>query len=98
MRISDWSSDMCSSDLYYIFLVKAQEEGAHEHQEGESHTHGAELGTRFERMEVVTGASQLGYTAILPVDEIPQGTPVVVKGAFFVNAKMEASGEHAHAH
>lgn len=83
---------------YYIFLVKEQREEPHEHQEGESHSHGTGQGTSFERMEVVTGASQLGYTAIRPVEEIPQGTLVVVKGAFFVNAKMDASGEHAHAH
>ena len=49
-------------------------------------------------MEVIKGASLLGYTAITPVSEIPHGTHIVVKSAFFVNAKMDDSGEHAHAH
>lgn len=75
----------------------------HDHKEDEphdhsSHDHNSENGTRFERMEVAKGASQLGYTAITPVNEIPHGTHIVVKGAFFVNAKMDDSGEHAHAH
>lgn len=77
---------------YYIFLVKEREEEAHDHN------HGSEKGTQFVRMEVVKGATQLGYTAITPVSEIPHGAHIVVKGAFFVNAKMDDSGEHAHAH
>ena len=85
---------------YYIFLVKEREEEAHDHKEGEAHdhNHGSEKGTQFVRMEVVKGASQLGYTAITPVDEIPHGTHIVIKGAFFVNAKMNDTGEHGHAH
>ncbi len=83
---------------YYIFLVKEQEEKPHEHKAGESHDHGSEQGTQFVRMEVVKGASQLGYTAITPVNEIPDGTHIVVKGAFFVNAKLNDAGEHDHAH
>ncbi len=87
---------------YYIFLVREQEEEPHDHKEGESHDHshdlGSEKGTRFEKMEVAKGASQLGYTAITPVSEIPHGTPIVIKGAFFVNAKMNDTGEHGHAH
>lgn len=88
---------------YYIFLVKEQAEEPHDHKEGETHDHssqdhGSEKGTQFVRMEVVKGASQLGYTAITPVSEIPHGTHIVVKGAFFVNAKMNDTGEHGHAH
>ncbi|WCM43566.1 efflux RND transporter periplasmic adaptor subunit (plasmid) [Flavobacterium sp. CBA20B-1] len=83
---------------YYIFLVKEQEEEPHDHKEDEAHDHGSEKGTQFVRVEVVKGASQLGYTAITPVSEIPQGTHIVVKGAFFVNAKMDDTAEHAHGH
>ncbi len=87
---------------YYIFLVKEQEEESHKHTEEEAHEdghlHNSEKGIGFERMEIVKGASQLGYTAVTPVRKIPNGTHIVVKGAFFVNAKMDDSGEHAHAH
>ena len=83
---------------YYIFLVKEQEEEPHDHKEDEAHDHGSEKGTQFVRVEVVKGASQLGYTAITPVSETPQGTHIVVKGAFFVNAKMDDTGEDGHGH
>jgi RND family efflux transporter MFP subunit len=83
---------------YYIFLVKEQEEEPHDHKEDEVHDHGSEKGTQFVRVEVVKGASQLGYTAITPVSEIPHGTHIVVKGAFFVNAKMNDTGEDGHGH
>ena len=93
---------------YYIFLVKKETDDtnvhetdeSHDHQEGEvhDHDHDAKNGILFARMEVIKGASQLGYTAITPVGEVPLDTHIAVKGAFFVNAKMSDSGEHAHAH
>jgi len=87
---------------YYIFLVKEKEEKPHEHKEGEDyeheHDHGAATkGTTFEKVEVLKGSTQLGYTAIKPLNEIPHDTHVVVKGAFFINAKLTNSGDgHAH--
>ena len=88
---------------YYIFLIEEQAEEPHKHKVGEtydqgSHEHGSQKGTQFIRMEVVRGASQLGYTAITPVSEISHGTLIAVKGAFFVNAKMNDTGEHGHTH
>lgn len=87
----------------YIFLVKELKAETHEHTEGEVHDHsnhdnGANKGTQFIKIEVIKGASQLGYTAITPISEIPNGAHIVVKGAFFVNAKMNDTGEHGHAH
>src|SRR5690606_36364773 len=85
---------------YYIFLVKEQEEEPHGHTEGEnqdhSHEHGSEQGTRFERMEITKGASQLGYTAITPVREITIGTHIVVKPSFVAGATKAHIGEQAH--
>lgn len=50
----------------------------------------------FEKMEVVKGSSDMGYTAIISVNTIPDNAKIVVKGAFFVNAKLSNSGEHGH--
>lgn len=50
----------------------------------------------FEKIEVVKGVSELGYTAITPVAEIPEDTRVVTRGAFFINAKMSNTGGHEH--
>lgn len=84
---------------YYIFLVKEQEEHKHADEGSAEHTHdhANEDGTHFERIEVQKGASELGYTAITAVKEIPSQAKIATKGAFFVNAKM-SSGGHEHAH
>ena len=42
----------------------------------------------FERLPVVKGLSDVGYTEITTLKEIPPETPVVTKGAFFLLAKM----------
>lgn len=94
---------------YYIFIQTDQAADTHEHgeeegghdEEGHSHDDGGEpheTEIAFERFEVIRGTSFIGYTAITPVKDIPKDARVVVKGAFFVNAKMNESGGHAHAH
>ena len=42
----------------------------------------------FERVPVAKGTSDVGYTEITLLKEIPKGSKIVVKGAFFVSAKM----------
>ena len=44
--------------------------------------------TNFVKSEIVKGISNMGYTAITLVNEIPQDSKVVTKGTFFVNAKL----------
>ncbi|MCD1117770.1 efflux RND transporter periplasmic adaptor subunit [Chryseobacterium turcicum] len=88
---------------YYIFIKtnKKPEEHSHSEEKGE-HTdekkaHEKESKTvNFEKIEVVKGSSDMGYTAITTVNEIPADAEVVTKGAFFVNAKLSNSGDHAH--
>ncbi len=81
---------------YYIFVVQEREEESINDKAGETHGHDSEKGTVFEKIEVAKGASQVGYTAVTPVSKIPQGTHIAVKGAFFVNAKMNTEDGHAH--
>lgn len=50
----------------------------------------------FEKVEVVKGSSEMGYTAITPVKTLPADAEIVVKNAFFVNATLSNSGEHEH--
>lgn len=86
---------------YYIFIKTDKEpEGHHENENGhagENKTPEKEPKTiNFEKVEVVKGSSDMGYTAITAISEIPEDADVVVKGAFFVNAKLSNSGEHEH--
>ena len=93
----------------YIFIVtdKKAEEHADEHSENDGHDHGEKnkeeiIGkkiatTNFEKIEVVKGISNMGYTAITPLVDIPKNTKIVSKGAFFINAKLTNQGEgHSH--
>lgn len=75
-------------------------EAAHQHKneaEAAAHAHQQGKTLNFEKIEVAKGVSDMGYTAITPVTELPQNVKVVTKGAFFINAKL-SSGSHEHAH
>lgn len=72
----------------YIFCVadKSANSPAHEGQKA----------VDFERIEVVTGASDMGYTAITPARTLDGDHQIVVKGAFFVNAILSGRAGHSH--
>lgn len=81
-----------SDGKFYVFIQtdkKAEEEHG---EKGKPHP----KTLNFEKVEVVKGTSDMGYTAITPVGNIPDNAKIVVKSAFFVNAKLVNSGEHEH--
>ncbi|QHS63563.1 efflux RND transporter periplasmic adaptor subunit [Chitinophaga agri] len=47
----------------------------------------------FEKWAVAKGITDMGYTAITPVEPIPAGALLVTKGTFFVLAKLTNKGE-----
>ncbi|MFV8326941.1 efflux RND transporter periplasmic adaptor subunit [Flavobacterium sp. ZS1P14] len=84
----------------YIFVVtnkQAEEEKPEEGEvEKETETKDKEQEakkTNYEKIEVVKGVSNMGYTAITLVKDIPTNAKIVTKGAFFVNAKLTNKGE-----
>lgn len=77
----------------YIFIVT----GKRSHHKNDEHKQHQDMQAfSFERVQVVKGASDVGYTEINPVREIPSGTKIVAKGTFFLMAKMTNTGEHEH--
>jgi RND family efflux transporter MFP subunit len=85
---------------YYVFVQTDKKAEAHEEEnetKKEENSDKKELKTmNFEKIEVVKGSTDMGYTAITPVSAIAPDAKIVVKGAFFVNAKLSNSGEHEH--
>lgn len=76
----------------YIFIVADPHTGGDHHEEDKSD---AEIA--FEKVAVAKGTTDVGYTEITLLKPIPKNARVVVKGAFFVLAKMTNSGgEHEH--
>jgi len=54
----------------------------------------AEEETTFERVQVVKGVSDIGYTEITFVKNTSADSKILTKGAFFANAKMTNTGGH----
>lgn len=82
---------------YYVFVQtdkKAEEHSEEKVNEKATKEHSKTM--NFEKIEIVKGSSDMGYTAITAVNSIPENAKIVVKGAFFVNAKLTNSGEHEH--
>lgn len=52
-------------------------------------------GLQFKKVPVLTGVSEMGYTAIEPIEPVQQDAAIVVKGAFYILAQskqVEGSG------
>ncbi len=91
---------------YYIFIVTDKkpeehhgenEEDGHQHSENEGdNKEEAKNNVNFEKIEVVKGVSDMGYTAVTLVQDIPGNVQIVTKGAFFINARLSNTGEHSH--
>lgn len=72
------------------------EEKEHQHSEiDNSNNNNGE--TTFEKIPIRKGTSDIGYSEITLLKEIPLNSLVVVNGAFFILAKMNNKGE-AHEH
>lgn len=78
----------------YIYIEVSQPDDEHQHENNDDKT----KKHYFKPIEVIRGASQLGYTAITALEELPKQAQIVRRGAFFVHAKLSNSGEHAHEH
>jgi len=86
---------------YYVFVQTDKKAEAHK-EESRDTTKDNENPKKlaktmnFEKIEVIKGSTDMGYTAITPVSAIARDAKIVVKGAFFVNAKLSNAGEHEH--
>lgn len=83
-------------DFIFIVTDKKPHEEASEEGEEKKDPKGLETSSKminFEKVEVVKGVSNLGYTAITLVNDIPANAKIVTKGSFFVNARLTNKGE-----
>ena len=74
-----------------------EKEDPHNHKEADKPKSTVDEIT-FERIPIAKGTSDLGYTQITALKEIPQGAKIVTKNAFFVMAKIVNAGEGEHGH
>ena len=50
----------------------------------------------FKKVEVAVGPTELGYTAVTPLSDLPSDARIVVSGAFYLNSMVADHGEHHH--
>ena len=81
----------------FIFIVSSEKEKEEEKDKKdkiEKDTDAkAEKLILFKKVEVTTGVTELGYTEITPLEEIPKNAKIVTKGAFYVLSKVAGSEE-----
>lgn len=89
----------------FIFILEeGHEEEAHDEKEGHSHedgdAHEHEGKTfHFQRIEVKTGTSQLGFVQVSVLHKIEDNAKIVLKGAYYIQShlvKNEGGGGHSH--
>jgi len=73
------------------------EEAGHDHEE-EEHEHEGKM-FHFQRIEVKTGTTQLGYVQVTLLQKIDANAQIVLKGAYYIQShlvKSEGGGGHEH--
>lgn len=49
----------------------------------------------YKQIAVKTGATDMGYTEIIPLDELPPNAKIVIKGAYYLLSQLtKGSGDH----
>ncbi|WPO77731.1 efflux RND transporter periplasmic adaptor subunit [Flavobacterium sp. KACC 22761] len=85
-----------NADKYFVFIQEeGQVEEKHDHKEGEKEeAHEEEV--HFKAREVIPGTTDLGFTEVKFVNDIPANAKIVTKGAFYLLSVMKGGGEHTH--
>lgn len=72
---------------------------SHAHDDGHEHKEAEGKAYHFQRIEVKTGTSQLGYVQVTILQEIEKDTKIVLRGAYYIQShllKSEGGGGHQH--
>ncbi|SCY52220.1 membrane fusion protein, cobalt-zinc-cadmium efflux system [Flavobacterium anhuiense] len=85
-----------NADKYFVFIEEEEHaEEKHEHSAGEKEeAHEKEI--HFKAIEVMPGTTDLGFTEVKLVHDIPANARIVTKGAFYLLSAMKGGGEHTH--
>jgi cobalt-zinc-cadmium efflux system membrane fusion protein len=87
-------------EKFYVFIQEENHEEPKKAKEGEEHNHKEgeveHNEVHFEAVEVITGTTDLGYTEVKFVKEIPSNAKIVIKGSFYLLSAMKGGGAHEH--
>ncbi|WP_306350225.1 efflux RND transporter periplasmic adaptor subunit [Flavobacterium sp. '19STA2R22 D10 B1'] len=77
----------------FIFILEEENDDEHADEKGK------EKSFHFERIEVKSGTSQLGYVQVTPLQKLEPNAKIVLKGAYYLQShllKSEGGGGHSH--
>ena len=84
-----------NGEKYFIYIEEDKHEEVSKkeenHKEGENHTE-----IHFKAIEVSVGTTDLGYTEVKLIEEIPSDAKIVIKGAYYLLSQSKGGGEHEH--
>ncbi len=78
-----------NGDKYYVYIQEEHSKLAEGEEQGHNEVH-------FKAIEVVPGTTDLGYTEIKWVEEIPADAKIVIKGAYYLLSTSKGGGEQEH--
>lgn len=96
-KVKALPNDAIVSDggLNYIFVLKPTPPHDHTHQETAGHNDEYV----FRKIEVRTGATDIGFTEVTPAYDLPENAQIATRGAFYLLAEMKkGEGGHGHHH
>lgn len=88
----------------FIFILEedheeeSHDEEGHSHEDGHEHKEAGKM-FHFQRIEVKTGTSQLGFVQVSVLHKIDTKAKIVLKGAYYIQShllKSEGGGGHSH--
>lgn len=82
-----------NGDKYFIFTPEDAHEEIEEKHAEEEKGHDE---VHFKVIEVIPGTTDLGYTEVKIIEQIPADAKIVVKGAFYLLSAMKGGGKHEH--
>ena len=85
-----------NADKYFVFMQEqGHAEEKHDNKAGEKEeAHEEEI--HFKAIEVIPGTTDLGFTEVKFVNDVPLNAKIVTKGAFYLLSAMKGGGEHTH--
>ncbi|TDE50076.1 efflux RND transporter periplasmic adaptor subunit [Flavobacterium sp. GT3P67] len=85
-----------NGDKYFIFIQEEDHEVPVSNKQKAIGKEEIHKEVHFKAIEVIPGTTDLGYTEVKFVAEIPADAKIVVKGAFYLLSAMKGGGSHDH--
>jgi cobalt-zinc-cadmium efflux system membrane fusion protein len=80
-----------NGDKYFVYIEEENHQEKKSKDKGEEHNE-----IHFKAIEVIPGTTDLGFTEVKFVNDIPSDAKIVFKGAFYLLSAIKGGGEHEH--